>query len=262
MKKIISIILIFVSFFCVIFYLQKKNNSVYIIKHRGTILVGTTGDYQPMSYFDKEKNVYVGFDIALAEDLAKSLNVKIKYVNTSWSNLMHDTVNNKFDVAISGITITEERKILALMSNGYLQNGKTILCRKEDAHKYISLDTINNPNVRLIENPGGLNEKFARKYLPKAKLIIHNVNEEIPELITRKKADVMITEVIEALYYANKNPKLAVPLANYPFTHGKIGILVPKKNKSLLKYINNFIDAEQKSGRLDELKKIYIYNQN
>ena len=57
------------------------------------------------------------------------------------------------------------------MSEGYLKNGKTVLCRAEDADKYISLEAINHPEVRVMENPGGLNEKFARENLPDATLI-------------------------------------------------------------------------------------------
>ena len=71
-----------------------------------------------------------------------------------------------------------------------------------------------------MENPGGLNEKFARANLPNATLLIHPVNEEIPRLIAEGKADVMITEVMEAEYYVNKDPRLAAPLLETPFTQG------------------------------------------
>lgn len=256
MKKVciffISIVL--VVFCCFI----NAHNELRIIKSRGVLLVGTTGDYCPMSCIDKNTNSYVGFDIALAEDLAKSLGVKIKYIPTSWQSLSEDTSNKKFDIAIGGITVTDERKKQALMSKGYLTNGKTILCRKEDVSKYKDLDSINQSGVRVMENPGGLNEKFAKEHLPKARLIIHNVNYEIPELISLKKADVMITETIEAKYYSRKDKNLAAPLAETPFTQGQIGILMPKENKHLLKYTNKFIDEEKKSGRLDKLKEKYI----
>ena len=59
----------------------------------------------------------------LAEDLAASLGVKVDFVPTSWPTLMADTLAEKFDLAICGITITEARLEKALMSNGYLDNG-------------------------------------------------------------------------------------------------------------------------------------------
>ena len=96
------------------------------IRERGVLKVGTTGDYQPLSYFDFQTGRYIGFDAELAEDLADELNVEIEYVPTSWPSLMDDVRAGKFDLAVCGITITGMRKEQALMSEGYLENGINI----------------------------------------------------------------------------------------------------------------------------------------
>ena len=80
-----------------------------------------------MSFRESATGKYWGFDAALAEDLAHSLGVKLEYVHTTWPTLMQDTLDRKFDLALCGITITKERKQRALMSEGYLGNGKTVL---------------------------------------------------------------------------------------------------------------------------------------
>ena len=229
-----------------------------VIRERKVLKVGTTGDYQPMSYLDPKTGEYEGFDDALAKDLAESLGVEIEHVATSWPTLMEDTLSNKFDLAICGITITDARKEEALMSEGYLVNGKTILCREEDADKYTSIDDINHPEVRVMVNPGGLNEKFARENLPDVTLIIHDVNQEIPSLIAEGEADIMITEIMEAGYYVRKDGRLAAPLYLEPFTEGQIGILMPKGSEELLDYVNEFLEKEKASGRIDELMGEYI----
>ena len=229
------------------------------IRNSGVLKVGTAGDYQPMSYLDPETNTYVGFDAELAGDLATSLGVEIEYVETSWPTLMEDTLAGKFDLAICGITVTDARKEQALMSDGYLENGKTVLCRAEDADKYTSLEAINKPEVRVMENPGGLNEKFARENLPDATLIIHDVNQEIPGLVASGEADVMITEVMEAGYYVGQDERLAAPLIYEPFTHGQLGVLMPKGSEDLLDYVNEFLKEEKKTGRINELSEEYIY---
>lgn len=229
------------------------------IQEQGVLKVGTTGDYMPMSYLDPETGKYVGFDTELTEDLADALGVKIEYVETSWPTLMDDTLAGKFDLAICGITVTDDRKEQALMSDVYLGNGKTVLCRAEDAEKYISIDAINRPEVRVIENPGGLNEKFARENLPNAELIIHDVNQEIPGLVASGEADVMITEIMEAGYYCGQDERLAAPLIHEPFTNGELGVLMPKGSEDLLDYVNGFLAKEKESGRIDELAEEYFY---
>ena len=225
----------------------------------GVLRVGTAGDYKPMSFLEPETGTYWGFDTELAEDLASSLGVEIEYVPTSWPTLMEDTQTGQFDLAICGITVTDARKEQALMSDGYLQNGKTVLCRAEDAERYTSLEAINRPEVRVMENPGGLNEKFARENLPDATLIIHDINQEIPGLVASGEADVMITEIMEAGYYVGQDSRLAAPLIYEPFTNGQLGILMPKGAEDLLEYVNQFLDDEKKTGRLDELAEQYIY---
>jgi len=229
------------------------------IMERKVLRVGTAGDYLPMSYLDPDTGSYVGFDAELAEDLAAALGVELVYVKTSWPTLMADTLAGKFDLAICGITITDARKEQALMSEGYFGNGKTVLCRAEDADKYVSLEAINKPEVRVMENPGGLNEKFARENLPDATITIHNVNQEIPALIASGEADVMITEFSEAGYYVGKDDRLAAPLIFEPFTHGQLGVLMPKGSEALLAYVNDFLEAEKSSGRIDALGEEYIY---
>ena len=229
------------------------------IRAGGVLRVGTAGDYQPMSFLDPDTNTYVGFDAELAEDLAASLGVEIEYVKTSWPTLMEDTLAGKFDLAVCGITVTDARKEQALMSDGYLENGKTVLCRAEDADKYTSLEAINRPEVRVMENPGGLNEKFARENLPDAVLIIHDVNQEIPGLVASGEADVMITEVMEAGFYVGQDDRLAAPLIFEPFTNGQLGFLMPKGSEELLDYVNRFLTEEKESGRIDELAEKYIY---
>ena len=266
MKKAFSVIILFSVAICLLLNISApgltetpESDILTEIRERGVLRVGTAGDYQPMSYLDPETGTYIGFDAELAEDLAAALGVTVEYVKTSWPTLMEDTLAGQFDLAVCGITITEARKEQALMSDGYLVNGKTILCRAEDAEKYRSLEAVNKPEVRVMENPGGLNEKFARENLPEATLIIHDVNQEIPGLVASGEADVMITEIMEAGFYVRKDPRLAAPLIHEPFTNGELGFLMQKGNEPLLKFVNAFLVQEKESGRLDELAEKYIY---
>ena len=238
---------------------SSEANKLEKIMDQGVLKVGTTGDYQPMSYLDPDTGEYVGFENELTKDLAGEMGVEIQYVETSWPTLMEDTLAGKFDLAICGITVNDARKEKALMSNGYIVNGKTILCRAEDADKYTSLEAINRPEVRVMVNPGGLNEQFARENLPDVTLIIHDVNQEIPVLVASGEADIMITEIMEAGYYVGQDSRLAAPLVQEPFTHGEIGVLMPKGSEDLLNYVNEFLRKEKESGRIDELADEYFY---
>ena len=236
------------------------------IQERGTLLVGTTGDYRPLSYREPETGAYWGFGIDVAGEIADNLGVSISYVPTSWPTLSADVQNpDLFDFAIGGITITDTRLETMDMSEGYLCNGKTILCRKEDAGKYMSLEDLNKADVRVMVNPGGLNEKFARENLPSCTLIVFEKNEEIPGKVAEGEADVMSTEITEAPWYVHNDSRLAAPLLDSPFTHGQIGVLMRKGQDDLLKKINSIIKEMKSGGKLkdfhDKYGLVYGYSQ-
>lgn len=228
------------------------------IQQRGVLLAGTTGDYRPLSYLEND-STYWGFEIDLASEIAQNLGVDVEFVTTSWPTLTNDVMAEPqtFDFAISGITITDERLQIMAMSDGYLSNGKTILCRVEDTTMFHSLSDIDKPEVRVMVNPGGTNEKFANKNLTHSTIIVYPVNDEIPALIAEGDADIMITETTEAPWYVQNDPRLAAPLLNKPFTHGEIGILMRKGLDDLLQYINDLIRQMKEDGSLQKLKEKY-----
>lgn len=226
---------------------------------RDTLVVGTTGDYRPLSFLETESNRYWGFGIDVAREIAARLGVAVCFAHTSWPTLTADVqaLPEHFDMAMGGITITAARRETMLMSDGYLANGKTIMCRASDATRYRSLDDINRPDVTVMVNPGGLNEKFAREHLTRATLVVHQHNEEIPALIARGKADVMITEITEAPYYVNTDSRLAAPLLDRPFTRGEIGVLLAQGNDDLLAAVNVIIGSLKRDGTLRRLHDRY-----
>ncbi len=228
------------------------------ITERGKLLVGTTGDYRPLSYREADGN-YWGFGIEMAEKIAERIGVGIEFVQTSWPTLTADVLTEPqtFDLAIGGITITDTRKETMLMSDGYLANGKTILCRSSEADHYQSLADIDKPEVRVMVNPGGLNEKFANENLTHATIIVYDKNEEIPNQVAEDHADVMITEITEAPWYVQNDPRLAAPLLNAPFTHGEIGVLMRKGQDDLLQVVNNTIRQMKSDGTLRSLHEKY-----
>ena len=234
------------------------NGKVAEIVQRGTLLVGTTGDYRPLSFCEPD-GTYWGFGIEVAGEIAKGLGVGVRFVKTSWPTLTADVLAEPqmFDLAIGGITITDTRKETMLMSEGYLANGKTILCRASERDHYASLADIDKPEVRVMVNPGGLNEKFANENLTHATIVVHQKNEEIPMLIAEGEADVMITEITEAPYYVQTDSRLAAPLLDKPFTHGEIGVLMQKGQEDLLQMVNSRLQKMKSDGTLRRLHEKY-----
>jgi cyclohexadienyl dehydratase len=187
---------------------------------RGVLRVGTTGDYKPFSFRTAAAGAepeFIGLDIELAGDLARALGVKLQIVPTSWPNLAKDFVADRFDLAIGGVSVTLDRQKKGLFSIPYQRDGKTPITRCENQAKYQTLAQIDQPGVRLIVNPGGTNERFARAQVPHAQLTVFPDNVTIFDQIVAGKADLMITDAIEARLQQRLRPQLCAVHPDAPF---------------------------------------------
>lgn len=229
------------------------------IQAAGVLKVGSTGDYAPMSMKDPATGEYVGFDVDVAKEIAAMLGVKVEFVPTTWKNLLADTEDKKFDIAICGITRRANRTFTTSLSNGYLESWKTILCRKADAKKFKTEADIDKTGVKVMCNEGGTNHAYA-KTLKNATVIVNKTNADIPGRIAKGEADVMITEVPEAAKYCKLMPELAAPLMNVPFADTKFnfGIMMPQGDQDFLNFINFAIDDMNVKGKMAAIKAKHL----
>src|SRR5262245_11873130 len=89
-------------------YAQQKS-LLHQILDRGVLRVGTTGTYYPFSLLNAASGKFEGYDIEVAERLAKDLGVRLEFVQTTWPTIVAGLVAGKYDVAASGITLTLDR---------------------------------------------------------------------------------------------------------------------------------------------------------
>ncbi len=176
------------------------------IVERGVLRVGTTGDYKPFTWKDPSTGRYDGVDIEQAEALGKALGAKVEFVATTWPTLAADFSAGKFDIAMGGVSITLDRARKGYFSAPYLREGKTPIVRCGDVGRYDALPDIDRPDVRVVVNPGGTNERFARAHFKSAPVRIFPDNRAIFEEIAEGRADVMVTDVSETKYQAKLHP--------------------------------------------------------
>ena len=135
------------------------------IRARGTLLVGTTGDYKPFSFRNPDGS-YVGADIDMARLYAAHLGVRPVFVPTAWGQLNGDFAAKKFDIAVGGVTNLPPRAAIAPFSTTTYVDGKRPIARCADRDRYVSVAAIDRPAVRVVVNPGASNEDFARANFP------------------------------------------------------------------------------------------------
>lgn len=235
------------------FIIAAFSTVVYAESHLDTVIkegelrVCTTGDYKPYSFKD-EAGHYQGIDVLMAESLAKSLNARVKWIDTTWKNLTTDFLKGKCDIAMGGISVTLERQKMAAFSKTLDVDGKIPLVHCENQHKYQTIEQINQPEVTLIEPRGGTNEAFAHKYLPRAKLTLSDDNAGIFQQLADKKYEVMITDASEALYQKQHYPMLCAVNPQQPMQYGEKAYMLPRDDVAWKQYVDQWLHLSKQNG--------------
>lgn len=211
--------------------------------------VCSPGDYKPFSFDNNGK--FEGIENDLIQGLAKSLNADVKMVKTTWSNLMPDFTAGKCDIAVGGISITLPRQQQALFTEPYFTNGKTPLVRCTDVKKYQTIDQINRPSVRIVANPGGSNESFAKTALSNAKLTMQKDNLTIFDEVAKNRADVFVTEAAEARVKQHEyQGVLCAVNPDKPLRPAQNAWLIPNNDFRFKAYVDQYLRLQALSGDL------------
>ena len=234
------------------------------IRASGVLRIGTTGDYAPFSLLTGD--TLSGSDIELAKSLAQKLQARPVFVRTTWGRLVDDLNVYKFDIAIGGVSVTPARQAVAAFSVPYTSGGKTIVSRCKDARRYRSLKAVDRREVRVIVNPGGTNEQFAREKLPHANVRVFPDNRTIFEEIRAGRADVMITDDVEVELQTHRHKDLCRPFSG-TFTHSDKAILMPREHtggeersaeNNLRAVVNNWLESEVQIGNPERLIEQFL----
>ncbi|WP_417451520.1 transporter substrate-binding domain-containing protein [Kordiimonas sp.] len=207
-----------------------------------SIRVGTTGDYQPVTWWNTETDRFEGQDIDLVKAFAHAKGHELIFVRTSWPTLMDDLTAGNFTVAVGGISHTDARARVALVSNTIRTDGKVALVRCGEEARFDSMKKINQPHVRVVENPGGTNEKFARKHITIAGLRVVDDNHAPFTALLEGAADVMFTDGIEALYKQSVGAGLCAVNPAAPYTKISKVFLFSKDRPHLRDSFNEWLE--------------------
>ena len=217
------------------------------IRARGALRVGTTGDYKPFSFRGPDGG-YRGADIRMAERLAAALAVKVEYVPTVWAEINRDFEAKRLDVAMGGVTVQPNRAKLGPFTPATFVDGKRPIVRCADKDRLTSVEAINQPEVRVVVNPGAANESFARENFRGAKLTVHRDNATVFDEVRQGRADVMVTDGIEVDHQAHLHPELCAAKVAQPFTRLEKAYWV-QDDKDLVAAVNAWLGDEMASGR-------------
>ncbi|MGQ9855237.1 MAG: basic amino acid ABC transporter substrate-binding protein [Fervidobacterium sp.] len=217
------------------------------IKKRGKLVIGTEPTFPPFEFVD-EKNQVVGFDIDIANELAKRLGVKLEVVNLPFDSLIPALQQGKIDLIIAGMTITEERAKVVDFSKPYFEANQAIVVRKGSDFSPKSFDALVGKKVAV--QLGTTGDLVVSEIKGIEVVRFQKFTDAFLEL-QNGRVDAVVLDEAPAKAYVKKFPKFTI--STVVDTGETYGIAVRKGNKELLNFVNQTLDIMKGAGTYTKL---------
>ncbi|MFP5357755.1 MAG: transporter substrate-binding domain-containing protein [Gammaproteobacteria bacterium] len=221
------------------------------IIQRGELRVGLEAGYMPFEMRDKKGNI-IGFDVDLARLMARTLGVKLTLVNTQWDGIIPALLTDKFDLLMSGMTITPERNLQVNFTDPYIIIGQTVLLHRRHEGKITRHDQLDDPRYTVATKLGTTGDIAARKFMPRARLKAYETEADAAQDVRQGRADAFVYDLPYNAVYLAQNPDALVHLST-PFTQEALGWAVRKGDPDFLNWLNHFLAQTRRDGVYDAL---------
>lgn len=232
----------------------ENKSSIEKIKDSGKIVIGTCADYPPYEFHKQidGKDEIVGFDIEIAKEIAKDLDVELEIKDMDFKGLLGALQTGNVDFIIAGMTPTTERAKSVDFTKKYYEADQGFLIRTEDKEKYKSIEELKG--MKVGAQKGTIQEEVALNKIENAQLkSLGKITDLVLELKNKKiEGIVLVKPVAEA--YVNANPDLCLSYISFGKEDG-VAIAVKKGNKELVDTMNKTIDRLVENKFLDNFIK-------
>ncbi|WP_440982997.1 basic amino acid ABC transporter substrate-binding protein [Shinella sumterensis] len=223
-----------------------------------TVVVVTENAYPPLQFVDPKTGEQIGWEYDAMNEIARRLNFKVEYQNTSWDAMIQAVSDNQYNIGMTGITIKDDRKEKVDFSDPYMRSQQFMLVRA-DENRFTDAKSFAALKDGLIAAQPGTSPFYTAVYE------ILDGNEQNPRIklfetfgatvqaLQAGDVDLVLTDSVAAKGYVDSSGgKLKV--VGEPLGTEDFGFIFPK-GSDLVAPVNAAIAALKADGTLDALNK-------
>ncbi|WP_129725989.1 transporter substrate-binding domain-containing protein [Ectobacillus funiculus] len=220
-----------------------------------TYKVGVDTTYPPFEY--QENGQYKGIDIDLINEIAKNQGFKIELKPMDFGGIIPAMQAKQLDVAIAGMSITDERKKVVDFSTPYFDAGLVLVVKKEN-DRIKTVDDLKGKTVAVKKGTTGATYVQKLSSEKGFKVVQFNDSPAMFQEVTNGNADVLI-EDYPVIAYAIAQKDLGLKMVGDRLNGDQYGIAVLKgTNQELLEKINKGLKELKENGKYDEIVSKYL----
>ena len=222
------------------------------VQNNGKIIVGIT-DYAPMDYKD-ENGEWTGFDAEFAQLFAKELGVECEFfVIADWGKKFVELETKNIDAVWNGMTITDEAKLNASVSDPYVVNAQVLVMKADKIANYADAASIVDLAV-AVEN-GSAGQDAAEEAGVKNIIAVQDQAAALLE-VKSGTSDACVIDITMARAMTGEGTDYADLAAGISLTEEEYGVAF-RKDSDLTAKFNAFMDKLIADGTLETLAKKY-----
>ncbi|AOY57998.1 MULTISPECIES: transporter substrate-binding domain-containing protein [Desulfococcus] len=234
-----------------------KKSTIEQILQKGELRVGFEAGYMPFEMTD-QKGEFVGFDIDMAKMMAKAMGVKFVPVNTAWDGIIPSLITGKFDIIMSGMTVTQERNLKVNFADPYIVVGQAILLNKKHEGAITSYKDLNDSKYIVTSKLGTTGEQAVKRYIPKCTYKSFETETEAVLEVINGKADAYVYDQPNCVVIMAQQGSGNLVFLDEPFTYEPLAWAITKGDPDFLNWLNNFLRQVKNDGRYDQIYNKWI----
>ncbi|WP_238649899.1 amino acid ABC transporter substrate-binding protein [Paenibacillus piscarius] len=227
-------------------------NSLAAVKTSGKLRIGTEGTYAPFTYHEAD-GMLTGFDVEIAEEVAKRLGVTPEFIETQWDGIFAGMVAKRFDVIFNEVSITDERKEKYDFSDPYIVS-KAVLIVPEDNQDIKSFADLKGKKAgqSLTSNLGQIATDNGAEIVS-----IEGFNQAI-DLLLSGRIDATVNDGLSYLDLKKQRPDVKIKQVDEIDEGSHSAAVFLKGNKELVQAVNKALAAMKSDGTYLKISEKYF----
>lgn len=212
-----------------------------------TLKVGTEGTYAPFTFHDASGKL-TGFDVEIAEEIARRMGVEIEFVETKWDGMFAGLDSKRFDMVANQVGIREDRLEKYDFSIPYIQS-RAVLIVSDTNMDINSFSDLNGKKAgqSLTSNYGKMAQDNGAQLVA-----VDGFNQSI-ELLNSGRIDATINDSLSYLDYKKQKPEAAIKVVATEENANQSGLLFRKGNEDLVEKVNAALESMIQDGTFKDI---------
>ncbi len=222
------------------------------IKKSGKLRVGVA-KIVPSAFHDKNGKL-VGFEIDVAKKMARDLGVEVEFYPVHFDYLLSDLLAERYDIIISGLSITAERALKVNFSAPYNVTHLTLAANEKMSKGFKTVESFNKNGITIGVVHGTTAEEIGSLTFPNAKIKLYEEDQALFKDLTEDKISAAISDAPRPEAVAKGFPGIVTtplkPLATFP-----AAFAVRRGDPDFVNFLNSWIQERTVNGWIERRRK-------